>query len=382
MNERYPIPADGALLHARHLHAETLFTLTEAGRAFRGSWGFFRPEGLARNERVNDVRVENDQVVITNLAMTTPDGFALRAKRLCSVARARGMVRLAWSLPEPNTKMDSVVEVVMTVDVSQRATPGERGGATIGTVVAEGTGAGAALGVLLTAPVFSLDGAEKVACTWRYFAGEDGPLVELASEVSRSRRGGAFERGLVSGVFQRVAGMPLRCEPGQAMWELESAFWQLANFAEAYAENEEEVVAETGALCDSVRKCREMANRLGPLCAGLEELTGRLKASVCLRNWLRTERLPLTPESTVLGAGRDKVLRYSVNSDLRELRIVPPLDVGAQQVAAWSKFDEGDWNRLMKEPDDAEWVVEAPGGATYFSLRCPTDVTMQVYGVL
>ena len=387
MSEGYPIPRDGAVLHASHLHAQTLFTLAEAGHALRGRWGFFRPAGLAAGQGVNEIGVEDGLVVIKNLALRTPDGFVVRAQKLCAKDRAKvdEVVRLAWRLPEPSSREASVVRAEMSV-VPRGAGPGGRGSVEIGSVVEVGSvaveEASATLGVSLTAPVFGLGGAEELARTWRDLIEEDGVLLRLAEKTERSRHGRAFERRVVSAAFRRVAAMPLDCDTKQAMWELESAFRQLADFAWAYARAGEAVVVETARVLEASGKCRERAEKLTPLCGGLREIAAALGERASTWEWLRTERRRLDPTGVLDEGGQLRVLHYSVDDNIDTLDIVPR-GVHPKRAMAWAGFDGAQLDELKdgQIEDGAKWVVKVPRSASRFMLRCQSHVTVEVHGL-
>ena len=105
MNDRYPIPPDGEVLHAHHLKGQTLFTLRQAGRVLGGAWGFFRPADLEAT--ANRIHLDDREVVIENLALVSPGGFALRADELRRpLTGESATMHLTWVLPEGEAGTD------------------------------------------------------------------------------------------------------------------------------------------------------------------------------------------------------------------------------------------------------------------------------------
>ena len=380
MSEQYPIPPNGEVLRAEHLHAQTIFTLAEAGRALRGCWGFFRPApsgSTSAPEAANHVTIENASVVITNLALISPDGFVIRKERVSEAIPtdpARNALRLAWSLPAHMSESGGRVDVDFSIDAANELSPRSPGSVVVGRLTRDGSRPG----IAVTAPSLSLDGFRQLSDAW---AGVKEQLGKMVARLGRTGRGLGFERLVVRAALERARTIPGDCDPRRATWELEGAVRQLVCFAEA--NGAPNVVNETSRLLELVGQCRRSADEgeLSDLCSSMERVSApeRLERT---RSWLEPGTQVLEPAGELGGAGNQVVRRYSLGGGAEAGDVLVKVTDGTTPPFVQGRCeDERDWRTLnFWSVNDFEFhaTIAVPAGATWLELQCDRRVDPEV----
>ena len=370
MNERDPIPKDGEVLHASNLHALATFMLAEAGRGLRGAWGFFRPSTLADDESANCIYVEDNKVIVKNLALITRDGFTLveTTKKLeCELpSMASASLCLKWKLSEPLREGErGAFPVFDIVSIDQRV-PRCRAA-----IVGKVSGL-ANMKVDLHAPALSLDAAKDVQDKWNSLAAKFRRLARL---VGRSLRGGLFERRLVQTALQGLAELPPETAPVQATREMKTVAHLLAAFVEAHADSG--VYKEVDGLVERVKECSGAVG-VTRLCDALER--ARLDKMPTTERWLQTTTRDLRRVNTQ-GEDGNKVVHHYDLSDVTEATVFVALArTSALDPEAHGRFDDGEWHlfegKATVDQTEASFGP-APEGAHRFSLKCADSVEIK-----
>ena len=374
MNDRYPIPPDGEVLHAHHLKDQTLFTLRQAGRVLGGAWGFFRPADLEAAATANLIHLDDGEVVIENLALVSPGGLALRANKLRSrLTGESATMHLAWVLPESEAGTDREARVKLTLPANAAPTPGAPEEAQIGRVRAANPAE-----ITLTAPALGLDATPELVHAWSALRDGFGELVTLFDQSTDCAR---LEWRTVRRALKHLDTVPASCGPIEAIRDVSYAFGQLADLASARADPKDAGEAAEG-LYEQSKKCVHAAiEGTSRLCDQLWNLIEAVHAAKkTLAHWL-VGRKKLKESCVRAEAGNMMVWSYSLPE-------VPPTSItitftqdGDERVAAWIKFFDAQGQLLELEVEGNEGravASEVPHGAKRFELQCAEGVDVTV----
>ena len=385
MRLRYSIPPDGQVLRAQHLHDQTMFSLTEAGRALRGVWGFFRAPDLSVEHAANEIFVEREVLVIRNLALLSPDGVVLRVGDLREpVPGDGGTARVVWGLPANNTENEGRVSVRLEFEAERRRPPDGSVTVVIGKVEDNR--------FVSEVPVLSLEGSASVADAW---AAVCKALGEFELLIGSSGHGDTFHRRLVESELRGIGRLQADTVPQHAVTCVETAVERLAAFAEAHGADKR-VLREIERARKEAAKCRETAGGLTALEHALNRLAEMASAELKgAREWLlHTEaewvELPAdgeirNPEHTMTDYGVEGArvgrirIRFEKKASRPNWRRWPEVSY---------RFDEGAFLVLkhvqeekMRDNSRTIWTsgdLEIPDGAERLRVRCERDVDVRV----
>ena len=397
----YSIPKDGEVLRERHLRNQSTFLLSEAGGAWRGTWGVFRP--LDVNVDVNQVSVESNDVgfklVVRNLAAVTPDGFVIRStsgsiRKLLPVDASAHRelvvcIRPAWMGERNGEEWDDhgpIIKILSPADAAKKQKESYMELARIDT---------ASKRCDISAPALGIDATEQLRSAW----GDLCALIkQLGTKLVNSQRGELFERLNVNSAFNRILRLPIVCDPRQAGWILTDVFGQYANFVEVFSNDQSSGAkkddsanrARDGAheFTKAAEQCFEASGGRELVSLGTDRLIARLIEFINLLSveidgstgiWLTVE----AEELGYVGESRDgpkyvKRFYKFVGGSLAESILVEAwTSQGGRPSIAGLIFDNGELIEYGATGDCEEiqgkmyWQLKRPKGSQRITVRCP-----------
>lgn len=399
----YSIPRDGEILRESHLRNHSAFLLSEAGGAWRGAWGVFRPVNSEGD--VNQVSVESrgaeSSIVVNNLAAVSPDGFVIRSASgiirnpLPADASAHRelvvCVKPAWT-SERNTKewLDHgpTIKILSATDSTQKQEGPYMELARVDTTSKR---------CFVTAPALGIDATEQLRSAWESLCVQ---IKHLAAKLINSQRGELFARLSTNSSLNQVLSLPINCDPQKAGWILADAFSRYENFLEVFAndhdsdgkEDDSASGARSGAneFTKAVEQCFEASGGNRSVSIGTDRLVTRL---IELANLLRSEIDGSTgawlsvamEELGCVGESRDgpryikRVYKFSKKSAAKSIRLEAWTSQGSLPSIAGLKFDTGELIEYGSKGDFKEtqgkihWHLERPKGVQQVTVRCPRN---------